>query len=102
MAPQTLDESSFETILRVYETRTGSDAVAIDGDPSYSSSNLVTPADVPTDLYDGIEDRLRTTNLAIGGREYLVVVGLGPNGEHYAFFFSLEQLAMGWPRCSGC
>ena len=95
LAPQTLDESSFETILRVYETRTGSDAVAIDGDPSYSSSNLVTAADVPTDLYDGIEDRLRTTNLAIGGREYLVVVGLGPNGEHYAFFFSLEQLRDG-------
>jgi signal transduction histidine kinase len=95
LAPQTLDEHSFETILRVYETRTGSDAIAIDGDPSYSSSNLVTAADVPAELYDDIEDRLRTTRLTTGGREYLVIVGLGPNSEHYAFFFSLDQLRDG-------
>ncbi|MGE0309937.1 MAG: HAMP domain-containing protein, partial [Acidimicrobiia bacterium] len=95
LAPRTLDEDSFDTILRVYETRTGSDAIAIDGNPGYSSSNVVSAADVPVELYDGIGDRLRMTRLTVGGRDYLVIVGLGPNSEHYAFFFSLDQLRDG-------
>lgn len=92
LAPRTLDAASFERILRVYETRTGSDSVAIDGDASFSSSNVISATDVPAQLYDDIGDALRTTNLAIDGRDYLVVAGLGPNSEHYAFFFSLAQL----------
>ncbi len=92
LAPRTLDSDSFERILRVYETRTGSDAVAVDGDASYSSSNVITAAHVPAEIYDDIGDRLRTTTLRVAARDYLVVAGLGPNEEHYAFFFSLDQL----------
>jgi signal transduction histidine kinase len=92
LAPRALDDASFERILRVYETRTGSDAVAVDGDVSYSSSNVVTAAHVPPELYDDIGDELRDTTLEVGGRDYLVIAGLGPNSEHYAFFFSRSQL----------
>lgn len=92
LAPRSLDEESFERILRVYSTRTASDAVVVDGDNTFSSSSALDSTDVPSWLYDDIADEMRTATTRVAGRDYMVVVGLGPNGEHYAFFFGLDQL----------
>ncbi len=92
LAPRALDEESFERIVRVYGTRTGSDAIVVDGEASFSSSAVLDQGDIPDDLFAGIGEDLRTATTVVAGREYLVVVGLGPNGEQYAFFFGLDQL----------
>jgi signal transduction histidine kinase len=92
LAPDELDEQSFERMQAAYEKRSGTDTVALAGDRTYTSAFALTSSDVPAEVRDGTPGELATTRVSREGRRYLVVAGDGPDGSRYVFFFAMEQL----------
>jgi two-component system sensor histidine kinase MtrB len=93
LAPETLNQSTFERLLTAYEKRSGTDAIAISPDgETFTSSVTLSQADVPLGALDGNPAELVTTEVERENGRSLVVAGPGPNGAKYVFFFSLEQL----------
>jgi signal transduction histidine kinase len=107
LAPDQLDEQSFERMQAAYEKRSGIDTVALVDGRMYTSARSLTETDVPADVREGPADDLVSANTRRAGHDYLVVAGDGPDGARYVFFFSMDQpqeslselrtvLAAGW------
>ncbi len=93
LSPSTLDSTSFERLLGAYEKRSGTDTIAITAQGNaYSSSKLLTVADIPAELLQGRPGELVTADVDQGATSYLLVAGTGATEVRYVFFFSLDQL----------
>jgi two-component system sensor histidine kinase MtrB len=92
LAPEELDQASFERLLGAYEQRTGAETIAIGRLFSFSSSASIDATDVPPQLRDGPTDRLTSAEVSIDGKEHLALGGTAGDGTRYVFFYSLGQL----------
>jgi two-component system sensor histidine kinase MtrB len=107
LAPDRLDDQSFERMQSAYEKRSGIDTVAqVDGQV-FTSARRLTATDVPVEVRHGRGDDLVSADARRAGHDYLVVAGDGPGGARYTFFFAKDQpqdslrelrtvLAAGW------
>jgi two-component system sensor histidine kinase MtrB len=95
LAPRTLNEDTFERMLRIYENRAGADIVARSHDKSFTSSVHISIRDIPSRVLDTTDDHLVVDHLRLDGVRYLLVGGRGPAGSDYAFLFSLAQMEAG-------
>ncbi len=96
LAPDRLDDPSFEHMQAAFEKRSGMDTVALVGGRTYTSAVGLTGDDVPddvllpTDIAPGEEPDLAVTDTSREGHDYLVVAGDGPDGARYVFFFAKD------------
>jgi len=95
LAPRTLDESTFQRFLRIYETRSGAATVAVTGGDTFSSTESISAGDIPPGLMDPRSTGLTSQEAQIHGEPYLAYAGTGPNETRYVFVFSLDQLHSG-------
>ncbi len=94
LAPEHLDDASFERLVRVYQNRTGpvAVAVAIRDEQSFSTSDTLDVRALPPAMLDPSSTRVVVDDLPVNGADYYVVSELGPERTRYVFLFALDQV----------